>query len=795
MRKLHIILFICMMMLAGQTVRAQENTMRQVYTQADGNYQIGRIDEALNLLKTNIDHFQGSLKQSAFRLMALCSLGQDDIAGAEEYVSRLLEDDPYYSPLAQDPIRFIELVNRMKSGQTNTITTASKLAETIEDAPVPVTLITEEMIRMSTARNLLELLYDYVPGISIVEGEEANFSMRGMFAYSQEDVLIMLNGERLNSYCTNSIAPDYRIALNNIKQIEVLRGAASSLYGNVALSAVVNIITKTGADTDGLKASAGAGSMHTINGDLMFGKHYINSDLLLWGSFHSSRGYRHDIAGDDPDDGYGIIPIDGYLYTNSYNHKPTYNIGGTYQWRRLNLQFNHYQGKRGHTYCSLIYPSTFDYNNYSTLDGMKPGRSVTSTNARLQYQDTWKDLSWETSLSANFETTILYNVWGDILSDSSIVPTIVFLDPSYPPKMTEGAFQTQKWQNYNITGMIKLAYDYDAGNTGKGNILFGAQYDYFDLYYNDFSLGDIYGRVLYTGVNDYSPLIKNNHEYNFSLYTQLKHSFNNHIILNMGLRYDHKDRYVNSAKKVLSPRAALIWKPNKKLAFKASFSKSFVDAPYFYRASARIYSGNENLSPQYLNNFQLTGMVKIPSIHLEYEGNIFYNNVKDIIILSDYLYDNSGVVKAWGLENILTYKYNNWTIRGTFYMHKVIDAEGFSATDDEIYSIPDLTAHLQASKMIFRNFRLMTNLSYSSKCHFKYPDYICLNGNPIGGEVREYPNYLLVDVGANYQWKMFEVNVKCKNLFNHQYRLCGDRVPVLQEGRSILATLSINLTD
>ena len=791
-KRIYLIIYMVAILLQ---VHAQNESMRQVYDQAESEYQIGHIEQAKELLKEKITSFSGNLKVSAYRLLSLCSLSLDETEEAEQYVRLLLQEDPYYSISAQDPLRFADMIEVFKHGQKQTITTASKLAESVEDAPVPVTLITEDMIKMSTARTLQELLFDYVPGINIVEGEEANFAMRGMFSYSQENVLIMLNGERLNSYCTNSIAPDYRIALNNIKQIEVLRGAASSLYGNVALSAVVNIITKKGSDTDGLKASVGAGSMHTIKGDLMFGKHYINSDLLVWGSFYSSRGYRHDIAGDDPDDGYGIIPIDGYLYTNSYNHKPTYNIGGTYQWRHLNLQFNHYQGKRGHTYCSLIYPSTFDYNNYSTLDGMKPGRSVTSTNARLQYQDTWKDLSWETSLSANFETTMLYNVWGDTLSDSSIVPTIVFLDPSCPPKMTEGAFQTQKWQNYNITGMIKLAYDYDAGKIGKGNILFGAQYDYFDLYYNDFSLGDIYGRVLYTGVNNYSPLIKNNHEYNFSLYTQLKHSFNDHFILNIGLRYDHKDRYVNSAKKVLSPRVALIWKPTNKLAFKASYSRSFVDAPYFYRASSLVYTGNEDLTPQYLDNIQLTAMVKIPSLHMEYEGNIFYDNVKDIINLIDYVYTNSGVVKSIGLENTLSYNHKNWNVRGTLYMHTVIDADGLSASGNKFYSVPNLSAHLQASKMLFRNFWLMTNFSFSTKNDFKYPDYIFLNGQPIGAEVKELPSCFLADVGATYRWKFLELNVKCKNIFNHQYRLGGDRVPVLQEGRSILATLSINLTD
>jgi outer membrane receptor for ferrienterochelin and colicin len=188
-------------------------------------------------------------------------------------------------------------------------------------------------------------------------------------------------------------------------------------------------------------------------------------------------------------------------------------------------------------------------------------------------------------------------------------------------------------------------------------------------------------------------------------------------------------------------------------------------------------------------------MVKIPSLHMEYEGNIFYDNVKDIINLNDYSYINSGVVKAIGLENTLSYNYMNWIIRGTLYIHTVIDADDLSASGNKFYSVPNLSAHLQASKMLFRNFWLMTNFSFSTKNDFKYPDYSFLNGLPIGSEVKELPSCFLADVGATYKWKFLELNVKCKNIFNHQYRLGGDRVPVLQEGRSILATLSINLTD
>ena len=797
-RRLHLIIYI-VSILYCIPASAQDSNMRQVYEQAEEAYSIGRIEQAMTLLNNNIDNFQGGLKQSAYRLMALCNLGMDKTAEAEACVAALLNRDPYFTPSVQDPIRFADLVNLMKSGHAQTITTASKLAETVEDAPVPVTLITEDMIKKSTARNLLELLNDYVPGVNIVEGEESNFSMRGMFAYSQENVLIMLNGERLNSYCTNSIAPDYRIALNNIKQIEVLRGAASSLYGNVALSAVVNIITKSGSEADGLKASIGAGNMHTINGEFLFGKHYINSDLLIWGSIHSSHGYRHDIASNDPDDGYGLIPIDGYLYTNSYNNKPAFNIGLTYQWSNLSCQFSHSYGKRGYTYCNLFLPSTYDYNNYGVIEGMKPGRGVSSTNVKVQYQNSWKRFSYDASFSFNYESTMLYNIFGDLMPDDTFVYSAIWdtESPSNPDSimMVEGVFQTQSWQNYNISGVLKLSYDYEAGSLGKGNILLGGQYDYFNLHYNDFTIGDIYDCVRYKGVNQWSSLIKNNHEDNYSIYTQLKHSFNNHFILNIGLRYDNKNRYIGLSHKVFSPRAAVIWKPASNSAFKASYSRSFVDAPYFYRASTRIYTGNEDLTPQFLDNFQLTGILRFPSINLEYEGNLFYNNVKDIIILNDYSYTNAGIVKAVGMEHILTFRNDSHLLRATLYAHKVISSDGYSATDNEIYSIPNYTVHLLASKRLFHNFWLMSNFSFTSKCHFMLPDYIFMQGEYVGGTIRELPSCFLADLGFSYKWQMFELNVKCKNLFNNQYRLGGDRVPVLQEGRSLLATLSLTLSD
>ncbi len=110
------------------------------------------------------------------------------------------------------------------------VISASQIEEPIKETPVPVTIITDEMIVKSGAKNLRDLLILYVPGITLVQDHnEMNFAMRGVYASSQQKILILLDGHRLNSRSYSESNPDYSISLEKIKQIEVLRGPASSL--------------------------------------------------------------------------------------------------------------------------------------------------------------------------------------------------------------------------------------------------------------------------------------------------------------------------------------------------------------------------------------------------------------------------------------------------------------------------------------------------------------------------------------------------------------------------------------
>ena len=275
--------------------QTEDERYRAIYDQAEQDYNIGRIDEARQALTANMSNFPITLQLSAYRLLSLCELTLDNTDAAERCVQLMLDINPYYSTTLSDPQRFIDMVESLKAGRTATITTASSQAESLNEVPVPTTLITREMIQDCGARNLQEVLVTYVPGMNIVDGnDDINIAMRGIYSNGQEKILIMLNGHRLNSFATNIAAPDFSMSLDKVRQIEVLRGPASSLYGGVSLTAVVNVITLPGAEVDGVEARVGAGNYGQIMGNMLFGKRYFD---LQWRKRLYPTG-RHRYADD-----------------------------------------------------------------------------------------------------------------------------------------------------------------------------------------------------------------------------------------------------------------------------------------------------------------------------------------------------------------------------------------------------------------------------------------------------------------------------------------------------------------
>ncbi|MCJ8274260.1 MAG: TonB-dependent receptor plug domain-containing protein, partial [Psychrosphaera sp.] len=168
------------------------------------------------------------------------------------------------------------------------ITTASKTALSAEKAPGIVSVVTQAEITKMGARTLADVL-ETVPGITVGASLQAGFHkaiyVRGGHSFLSEDVLILKDGVRLNDGFTGggmTMSPDYPV--DNIKQVEIIRGPGSALYGANGFIGVINIIT---ADAQGSNMSFRARAGDSSGKQFSASFNYEHSDDLRWRLFLS----------------------------------------------------------------------------------------------------------------------------------------------------------------------------------------------------------------------------------------------------------------------------------------------------------------------------------------------------------------------------------------------------------------------------------------------------------------------------------------------------------------------------
>ena len=123
------------------------------------------------------------------------------------------------------------------------VVTASRSETAISDVPADVTLISEADIERGNYKSVSDAL----------KGSNINVVQKGFAAYpiinGDSRVLVMVDGKKVNwdhlvmSGDTNAVNVD-QVAIGDVERIEIVRGPNSSLYGERAVSGVVNIITK-----------------------------------------------------------------------------------------------------------------------------------------------------------------------------------------------------------------------------------------------------------------------------------------------------------------------------------------------------------------------------------------------------------------------------------------------------------------------------------------------------------------------------------------------------------------------
>ena len=764
-------------------VHAQDDTHR--YESALEAYELGLFEKADTLLTNSVNDFTGEDRISVYRLLALCNLNLDKPEVAEAWVSRLLAVDPYYR-VYNDVPRFTEMVNRLRAGKSATITTASQQAESIEEAPVPVTLITEEMINMSGARNLKELLTTYVPGMSHIEcNEEMNIAMRGVYASRQEKMLIMLNGHRLNSYSTNVAAPDFSISLEKVKQIEVLRGPAASLYGGVALTSVINIITKDAADVDGLKVKASVGNFGQLKGDLLFGKRYMNLSILAWADIYRSTGESFAVGYEDQP--YALIPNPGTITIGAYNQQPSHDLGMTLQWEDLTFTFNNTFSKMVAPYSMSMMFTAYDYDKFGVLNGNKPGFGTLSNYLELKYEKAFGKWGLSASMTYDAATQQQYQVAGDLtLVEYSLTPT-----GTDTPIFTIGdVFQNHIWGEHTLGGHLQGSY---SNKWGKHDVvaLLGAHVGRMDLEYSYYEEGDEYNRVL--KIWDESKNLMVNHEVNADVYFQMKYKWNDVFIVNAGARYDFKRRYdylkdSHENIHVLSPRVAFILNLPRVTA-KLSYSKSFVDAPYFYRNGRFDTSWGGGLEPEYLHSLQASVSANEIVKNFGAELNVFYNRFTNLVFYDAgaLIYLNGGKLNNFGTELSLHYTGKKFQAECNLTWQRVLGAENYQyAIGNNMANIPAFTSNVVLQYEVLKGLKVHTHLTGFGRQYSQTTNWFTY-------EITEHelPGRVLVDLGVNYAYKNFGIGLNCHNLLNTKYEQGGVSTGFIrQQGRWFMAEVS-----
>ena len=143
------------------------------------------------------------------------------------------------------------------------ITSVSRHAERLSDAPAAIFVITGEDIRRSGATRLSEALR-LAPNLEVARTSASSYaiSARGFNNTAANKLLVLIDGRIVYTPLFSGVFWDAQdVMLEDVERIEVISGPGASLWGANAVNGVINVITRRASDTQGAFAYGQAGSL------------------------------------------------------------------------------------------------------------------------------------------------------------------------------------------------------------------------------------------------------------------------------------------------------------------------------------------------------------------------------------------------------------------------------------------------------------------------------------------------------------------------------------------------------
>ena len=518
--------------------------------------------------------------------------------------------------LAASPTLAADADEELLFAEIPTVYAASRHEQPVAQAPAAVTIITREDIRHYGYRTLGQALAS-VPGFYISDDRGYQYlGVRGLGLPTDYNVrvLFLLNGLPLNDKYyggfTMELTPDL---LDAIERIEVVKGPSSALFGSDALFAVINIITRTGADVNGAIVTAEVSSDPSGRGVFTYGKLLTNGvDLFLSGHYENGTGERSLSFGQ-----FGSARnADDQRLSDAF-------LSAKYQDFFLQVWYADRQ---------KVIPT----GQFGTIVG----------DDRTTTRDTWylTELRWQHALSDD-KTLMLRAYYEDYPYQGvySYDDPVLALDTEQTDDRWlayEAQFNWQPFQRHQLT---------------LGSVF---EYHWTELsgHYTD-PAGNV--TLVYPGANNNFPYWAVYLQDAFQILPQLK--------LTLGGRYDS---YPEFHVQRTTPQASLIWSATKETTLKLLYGQAF-RAPSEYERTYPGGSGtgvdNLSLKPEQITTYEL---VLDQDFHhgLNSQFSIFHNDINDLIAATadnqnNTVFQNLSSIHTWGVEAELTKKFAN-AVRG-----------------------------------------------------------------------------------------------------------------------------------
>lgn len=210
------------------------------------------------------------------------------------------------------------------------ITSATYSKEDIYSVPSSITIFTYDQIHKMSVNSLEELM-NYVPGFQSARNNvytnQSTAHTRGRFSSAFKDVLVVFDGQRLNTdWSGGAMLANRLISLDNVEKIEFIKGPGSALYGSNAFMGVISITTKKDLNNVGTRFGTGY-----IDGYLNYS--YNEDGLKLSGFakglYDSGQEYESQLD----------------RYTNTYRDPKDKNSGSEFY---LNAKYNSFTFQMRH---------------------------------------------------------------------------------------------------------------------------------------------------------------------------------------------------------------------------------------------------------------------------------------------------------------------------------------------------------------------------------------------------------------------------------------------------------------